>query len=44
MELKYKEDIENAIIDSPMHIDEEAFDEIDYVYEKVQEYLERKEE
>ena len=44
MELKYKEDIENAIIDSPMPIDSEVFDELDYVYEKVQEYLERKEE
>lgn len=44
MELKYKEDIENAIIDSPMPIDSEVFDELDYVYEIAQEYLERKEE
>lgn len=42
MELKYKEDIENAIIDSPMPIDSEVFDELDYVYEIAQEYLERK--
>ena len=34
MELKYKEDIENALIDSPLCIDVEAFDELDEVYSK----------
>ena len=34
MGLNYKEDIENAIIDSPLDIDVEAFDELDEVYSK----------
>lgn len=34
MGLNYKEDIENAIIDSPLCIDVEAFDELDEVYIK----------
>lgn len=34
MGLNYKEDIENAVIDSPLGIDVEAFDELDEVYYK----------
>lgn len=34
MGLNYKEDIENAVIDSPLSIDVEAFDELDEVYSK----------
>lgn len=34
MGLNYKEDIENAIIDSPLSINVQAFDELDEVYDK----------
>lgn len=34
MEYEYKNDIEDAVIDSPIDIDVEAFDELDEVYVK----------
>lgn len=34
MEYKYKEEIEDALIDSPIAIDAEAFDELEEVYTK----------
>ena len=34
MEYDYKNDIEDAVIDSPIDIDVEAFDELDEVYVK----------
>lgn len=34
MRYKYKDDIENAVIDSPIDVDAEAFDELEEVYVK----------
>lgn len=34
MRYKYKDDIENAVIDSPIDVDAEAFDELEEVYAK----------
>lgn len=34
MEYEYKNDIEDAVIDSPIYIDAEAFDELEEVYAK----------
>lgn len=43
MRYKYKDDIGNAVIDSPIDVDAEAFDELDEVYAKAKAWEKLKE-